>query len=503
MEKKSVVLKNINPLTKEEDGVKNNDGSNSDHKNSTSTRKSRRLSRWFVSNQKTEEWNENKLKQLHLVIILLIFFMYTCHVIASPFIKFIEDETVITIIRIFQIVALITSVVCFVIMCRNNGSLSATKMLFAKDTINTYIYIFWILRSFIIELLKGQIVFSFVHVFHSIVIYSSDTWYLCNQRVLLCNVFMLLLVVSYEFLVSISPVGPSEPSWSFMNIKTTANSLSRSNYFNLFVIFTDALIVIIFDPKRSKYVMLVDVCKRNLVEVSVEKAKKLMMLWKVKLTLVTLGGIIYVSDQIFPYPEIIFNIMLGGTLIPAIFVYFILVKNSSKDIKKTVYKLLQQRNIVFVLIVLAVLFYIDNIYFHTSISGLIFPILIWCYIMLDAIGGFFPGRLSKFLMVLMVLILSWNIFSNTFLKMDCEERTLQWGIFGERISYCTIKRLIYQTILSLLVSAMIATIMGRTKYTFFITANLYRSTGTIYYDVENEAYVENMNSEKKRKEARV
>ena len=123
--------------------------------------------------------------------------------------------------------------------------------------------------------------------------------------------------------------------------------------------------------------------------------------------------------------------------------------------------------------------------------------------MLDAIGGFFPGRLSKFLMVLMVLILSWNIFSSTFLKMDCEERTLQWGIFGEHISYCTIKRLIYQTILSLLVSAMIATIMGRTKYTFFITANLYRSTGTIYYDVENEAYVENMNSEKKRKEARV
>ena len=100
---------------------------------------------------------------------------------------------------------------------------------------------------------------------------------------------MLLLVVSYEFLVSISPVGPSEPSWSFMNIKTTANSLSRSNYFNLFVIFTDALIVIIFDPKRSKFVMLVDVCKRNLVEVSVEKAKTLMMLWKVKLTLVTLA----------------------------------------------------------------------------------------------------------------------------------------------------------------------------------------------------------------------
>ena len=48
-----------------------------------------------------------------------------------------------------------------------------------------------------------------------------------------------------------------------MNIEITANSLSRSNQFNLFVIFLDALIVIIYDTKRSKYVMLTKKQKRR------------------------------------------------------------------------------------------------------------------------------------------------------------------------------------------------------------------------------------------------
>lgn len=54
-----------------------------------------------------------------------------------------------------------------------NGSLTATKMIFDKGNIRTYIYIFWIVRSFMIEFLKGQIVYSFVLLFHSIVLYST------------------------------------------------------------------------------------------------------------------------------------------------------------------------------------------------------------------------------------------------------------------------------------------------------------------------------------------
>ena len=50
-----------------------------------------RLSRWFVSNQKTAEWDKNDLNQLHVRIVILLIFMYICHIIASPFIKFIDN----------------------------------------------------------------------------------------------------------------------------------------------------------------------------------------------------------------------------------------------------------------------------------------------------------------------------------------------------------------------------------------------------------------------------
>ena len=42
-----------------------------------------------------------------------------------------------------------------------------------------------------------------------------------------------------------------------INVETTANSLSCSNYLNLFLIFFDALIIVISDVNRSKYAMLV------------------------------------------------------------------------------------------------------------------------------------------------------------------------------------------------------------------------------------------------------
>ena len=64
-----------------------------------------------------------------------------------------------------------------------------------------------------------------------------------------------------------------------LNIETTANSLSRSNYFNLFVIFFDAIIVVIYDVNRSKYVMLVKKRKREMLEVPPSKERVLKRLW--------------------------------------------------------------------------------------------------------------------------------------------------------------------------------------------------------------------------------
>merc|ERR1712023_29750 len=114
------------------------------------------------------------------------------------------------------------------------------------------------------------------------------------------------------------------------------------------------------------------------------------------------------------------------------------------------------------------------------------------YILFDMIVMYFPRRLSLALMVMIVLVNLWNIFKYTFLITDCKEILLPWGIFGENISYCTIKRLIYQTTLSLLISAAIAIFAGRTDNLFFCNINIYRSTG------RDEKYVSSMRRERAR-----
>ena len=79
---------------------------------------------------------------------------------------------------------------------------------------------------------------------------------------------LYILMLAYEFFVSISPLVQQSHHGSLCIIETTANSLSRSNYFNLFVIFFDALIVVIYDVKRSKYAMMVKKRKREMLTVS-------------------------------------------------------------------------------------------------------------------------------------------------------------------------------------------------------------------------------------------
>ena len=100
---------------------------------------------------------------------------------------------------------------------------------------------------------------------------------------------------------------------------------------------------------------------------------------------------------------------------------------------------------------------------------------------------YFPRRLALALMVLIVLVNLWNIFNYTFLITDCKQILLPWGIFGEKISYCTIKRLIYQTITSLMVSAAITLLTGGINDLFFCTINIYRSTGTVDRHTQNES----------------
>ena len=109
---------------------------------------------------------------------------------------------------------------------------------------------------------------------------------------------------------------------------------------------------------------------------------------------------------------------------------------------------------------------------------------------------YFPRRVALALMALIVLVNLWNIFNYTFLIADCKQHKLAWGVFGEKVSYCTIKRLIFQTILSLMVSAAITLLANGIDNLFFCTVNIYRSTGTTDRHVPDEKYVSSMKMER-------
>ena len=273
------------------------------------------------------------------------------------------------------------------------------------------------LRSFVIEILKGQIIYSFVLSFHSIVIFATDTWYMCDRKVLLFSMVLYLVLIVYEFLVSISPVGPTKPSWKFMNIETTANSLSRSNYFNLFVIFFDAMIVVIYDVNRSKYVMLVKKRKREMLEVPPSKERVLKRLWILLTIAALLTFTSYIMESsskmlsnIYPGLE---NVIIGifGSL--GIGSYIIIAWLSSS--RKVLYFLVQERRVIFIVILLGILFYVDNIVFYWTAAGIAYPLVILCYISFDMIVMYFPRRLALAMMVMIVLVNLWNIFNIHFL----------------------------------------------------------------------------------------
>ena len=456
---------------------------------------------WFTTNQKTDYWNEENLNKLHLFIIILLIMMYTCHIIANPFYKFITDQILITSLNVIEIICLLLGIISYVKMCYVNGSWAAAKLIFNKRNIRLYIYIFWILRSFILEIFKGQLVYCFVHVFHSIVIYSTDAWYICNRRHLIMNLFLFVCIVINEFFISISPFRPTTPEWTFINIKTTPNSLSRTNQFNLFVIFFDALIVILFDEERAKYIMLVKKKKRYKMEISAEKKKKLNILWKIFCTAVSIGVILFMLNamKIWPDTRLAYDLPLSTIAVLALITYSVVIYKSVKNPWKIVTYLLQERRIIFVLILLGILFYIDNVfmYGHPTGNGIAFPLLICALLSFDFLCCHFPRKISIITWTVSLLVLFWNIVDKTFVKTDCEVTKLPWGYMGTKVSYCNITRLIYQSILSLLLPAAFATLAKRTDNLFYCNANLYRSTGTTHRTTVNEnTYVVSMTTER-------
>ena len=148
------------------------------------------------------------------------------------------------------------------------------------------------------------------------------------------------------------------------------------------------------------------------------------------------------------------------------------------------------------MILVGIKFYVDSV--QWTAGRLAYPLIILMFISYDMIVMYVPRRLTLAMMVFIVVSNLWNIFKYTFLVTDCNQYTLPWGIFGENISYCTILRLIYQTITSLMVSAAIKILTGRTDNLFFCNINIYRSTGTTDLHTQNAGYVSSMRRERDR-----
>ena len=243
----------------------------------------------------------------------------------------------------------------------------------------------------------------------------------------------------YEFFVSISPVGPKKPSWTFMHVETTANSLSRSNYFNLFVIFFDALIVVIYDVNRSKYVMLVKKQKREMLEVSPSMKYKLKKLWICFAVTGFLSAAVFIMESSSKFfsklnpalEHIVLAIILG---ICILCYYAILYFSSSSKAKSTLYRLMHERRVIFIVLLLGVLFYVENIFEYWSVQGVIFPMFILSIVSFDLIVMFFPRELALMIMVLILLVLCWNTFnfanSEYFQRYVSENRCTLGHIWG-------------------------------------------------------------------------
>ena len=454
----------------------------------------------FATAQKHEDWDKKSLKKLQVSMLLSTIFVYICHIVSSPFLRFVENQNVLLAINTFELVLLLISITCFVKMHLVNGSWTVVKLMFGEMKIRTYIFLFWLVRHFIIEISKGQILYSFVASFHSIMLFGADAWYACDREVLIANMIMYFVMLLYEFLVSISPVRPLTPSWTFMNVEITPNSLSRSNYVNLFVIFFDAFIVLLYDVNRSKYMMLKKKQKRAQIEPSSSKIQMLKRLWGATALFSATILVCYAIEIGFGALSRSGNTRLGLILVEifgvlVICCYCMILYHSTSNGRRIFRMLMRERRVCFIILYLAILFYVDIIYLGWNTVRMLYPVIAMAAVSFDFIVMYFPRRLALLLMSVCIIINLWNIFNFTFMKTDCKQKLLDWGIFGEKLSYCTIKRIVYQSILSLIVSAAFQIYSGRIDNLFFCNATVYRSTGTIYKDRVNGQYVSSIKKE--------
>ena len=97
---------------------------------------------------------------------MLMAIAYACHIAGSPFLRFVEDQNILVPLYVIEGISLFWDSV-FSEDLVVNPSWTALNFMFSERSIRTYIFLFWLLRFFVVEILKGQILYSFVVSFHS------------------------------------------------------------------------------------------------------------------------------------------------------------------------------------------------------------------------------------------------------------------------------------------------------------------------------------------------
>ena len=203
--------------------------------------------------------------------------------------------------------------------------------------------------------------------------------------------------------------------------------------------------------------------------------------------------IVFIASSFFQdFPEL-GDILIGTFTGIGICAYIVALYHSSgPQSRKILCNLLHERRLLFILILLIFLLRVDDY----SMRSVIFFSAVWIVISFDFVATYIPRKMA-FLTVTMILgVIIWNIINATFIGASCMKSKPWTGVYGEEISDCTIRRLINQTILSLLVSAAVAILTGATDILFFCNSNIYRATGTGIRMRMDASYVTRMQREK-------
>ena len=128
--------------------------------------------------------------------------------------------------------------------------------------------------------------------------------------------------------------------------------------------------------------------------------------------------------------------LMGGIysfVVLCYFVYFVYFSSGSVALK-TLNLMMHERRLLFIIILLGILFYIDNICILLGCEPCAFSLYDLFALSLDLIVTYFPRRVSLTVMALIVLMLFWNIYKHSFNQKDCEQISYAGAYLAKRLA---------------------------------------------------------------------